>query len=76
VLNIHQVSENPFGYRVTGEPSVNDKRVEVTFRRSVHRASSGPILGASMTYATGEGTGVFKEEARWLTERAVIVESY
>jgi hypothetical protein len=76
MLTISQVSENPFGYRVTGEPSVNDKKVEVTFRRSVHRASSGPILGASMTYNTGEGTGVYRQEAKWLTERAVIVESY
>jgi hypothetical protein len=76
MLNLHQVSDSPFTYRVSGDPDPNDKRVSVTFNTSVHRSSSGAVLGPAMNYATHEGTGVYRQEARWLSDRGVIVESY
>ena len=76
MLNIYQTRENPFAYRVTGTPGPTDKKVDVTFTRSVHRHAAGAILGPNTVFATGDGTGVFRQEARWLADHAVITESY
>jgi hypothetical protein len=76
MLTIEKVSHSPFGYRVTGEPGVNDPKVEVTFTQSVHRYSHGPMHGPNSLFSTGEGTGVYQQEARWLSAQGVIQESY
>jgi hypothetical protein len=76
MLKLELSSRSPFGYRVTGDPPVNDPKVDVTFTRSAHRYSVGPILGPTTLFNTGEGTQVHRQEARWLTTHDVIAETY
>ena len=73
MLTIALASVEPFGYRVTGEPEASDPLVEVTFTQSVHRYSQP---GPNSLFCTGEGTVVYRQEARWLSVQGVIQESY
>jgi hypothetical protein len=71
MLTLKQTAASPFVYTVRGEPGVNDPKVEVTFTASVHRYASGPVHGPNTLFNTGEGTVVYRQEARWLVEQGV-----
>jgi hypothetical protein len=75
MLTIEKASLEPFAYRVSGEPEAGDPLVEVTFTQPVYRHCSGPVLGPATHFCTDDGTGVSRQEARWLADQGVIKET-